>query len=255
MKKYGGIIVALFVFLINLSVVQAACTTEEMNKLNSLAVRVTADTDVVELEMPMEEGDNPPDGLTDEELENYLKEETIFRIYISNITEELYVKVTDTQSEETKTYTYQDAKDGVITIDQEEITSTNNYTIEVYSSDKTNCPDSKLYTLYETTPLYNYYSEQALCEGIEDFYLCHEFLSVPLVSYDEFVTLAERYREGMVNENGEEVTPDEDKKEEKGFAKFLKDNRNIIIVVSIVVVAVGGLVTVIIVKKQRSRIV
>ncbi len=254
MKKIKSVVLACFMFFASIGIVNAACSAEETNKINSLATNVRVSYELLEREIEITEDFNFPDGITEEEMENYVAKESFFRIYISNVTEELYVNVIDTQTNKTKTYTYADAKDGVITIDQTDMTSINNYTFMVYSSSATGCPNRRLYTLYLTTPMYNSYNESDLCVDIEEFYLCHEFLSVPVVSFDDFVKLTDNYRAGKINEKGEEITNTQ-KKEEKGFAQFIKKHRNMVIVVSVIVVATGGLVTVIIVKKQRSRIV
>lgn len=238
--------------MIGIVSVQAECTAEESNKLSRLAVNVKANYEEAKKEATPDDNYNPPDGLDIEDLEDMIGYHNIFKIYIQNITEELYVKVFNKQTNETNTYYYSDAVNGVITIEQEDLTRVTNYTITVYSSDKTNCPDSKLHTTYLTTPMFNTYSEFAQCEGVEEFYLCHEYLTVETVSFDKFLQLVSDYRKGKIDEDGGDVKPEEP---DKGFTDFIKDNKGIIITASIIIVAVGGLVTVIIVKKQRSKII
>lgn len=251
MKKFKDLLFALFLFVIGIPVVVAECTAEESNKLNSLAANVKANYEVIQKEVSIDEGFNYPDGLTEEEMNNYKAYRDYFRIYISNITEDLYVTVTNKNTNETTTYTYKDAVDGVISFEQKVLIEITNYTIVVYSSDETNCPNSKLYTLYVTTPLYNNFSESNLCDGIEDFYLCHEYLSVN-TSFENFEELTSKYREGKIDDSGEEIIQQE---ETKGFINFIKEHKGIVITVSVVIVIIGGLVTVIIVKKQRSKII
>jgi len=252
MKKFKGLLLVLIVMLTNVVIVNATCETEEKNKLNSLAVNVKASYELVEEEVPLEEGFNYPDGMTEEDIKDFKNIVEIFKIYITNVTEELYVEVTNKTTKETKKYTYSEVVDGSIIIKQEVNLDINNYTIVVYSSDKTGCPDTKLHTLYLTTPAFNEYSQLKVCEGIEDFYLCHEYLSVE-TSFEKFDELVAKYKEGKISEDGEDTkdTP----KEEPSFMDFIKENKGIIIGVTIGIVAIGGLVTVIIVKKQRSRIV
>ena len=170
MKKIRVFTLAILLFFLSTNV-YAVCDVTESNTLNSLATNVKVSNEVVEVEVPMDENVNPPDGLTEEEDQNFVAYQDYFRIYISNVTEELYVVVTNESTNESKTYTYDDVENGVITFDEKVYVFITSYKIDVYSSDKTNCPDTKLYTLYLTTPLYNSYSETAVCEGIEDFYL------------------------------------------------------------------------------------
>lgn len=251
MKKFKVFTLALIVFFTNTVIVNAACTTEEKNKLNSLGANVKASYEIkTELVDPGDEY-SPPDGLTEEEMENYKTPIDYFYIYISNITEELYIEITDKSTGEKTKYTYSDIADGVITIKKTVGYEIKNYTIIVYSSSKTNCPDTKLQTLYITTPAFNEFSMLQTCEGIEEFYLCHEYLTVE-VSFDNFYELAEKYRAGKVDKDGDDITePDKD----KSFKEFIKENKGVIIGVTLSVILIGGLVTVIIVKRQRSRVV
>lgn len=250
MKKIRCILLTLFCFFLGVSIVDATCEASESNKLNSLAVNVKANYEVVQKEVPIDENFNYPDGLTDEEMNNYVPYRNYFNIYITNITEDLYVKVTNQNTNETKTYSYDDTTNGVVSFEEPVFVEITNYTITVYSSAKTNCPDSKLYTLYLTTPMYNSFSESNICEGIEDFYLCHEYLSVE-TSFENFYELTTKYREGKIDGNGDEIN---DSDGQNAFTRLITEHKGIVIAVAIVIV-VGGIVTVIIVRKQRRKIV
>lgn len=253
MKKMKGLIFSIFVFLIGIPMASATCTAEESNKLNSLAVNVKANYEITNVQKTEFSSEfNPPDGMDIDELENYIWYEKVIKIHVMNLTEELYIKITNNESKEVQTFHYEDAVDGIISLEQKNFEKIINYTITIYSSDKTNCPDSKLYTTYLTTPMYNTYSEYAICEGIEDFYLCHEYLSTS-VSFDNFFELANKYKEGKIDSNGEEIK--EEKEDKKSFIEFIKNNKGIVITISIVIVITGGIITVIIVKKQRSKII
>ena len=256
MRKLKAFSFALLLFLASSTYAYAACDVTETNELNSLAANVGVDYEVIEKEITVDEGFNPPDGLTDEEQENYVPKKSYFRIYIRNITEDLYVVVTNQSTNQSTTYTYSDAVDGVISYDEAVYIYSTNYTIEIYSSTSTNCPDTKLYTTYLTTPLYNNYSETAICDGIEDFYLCHEYLSVSIdnISYEDFLRLAEEYKAGKLNADGTEKNPVTEE-EKNGFIEFLKDNVVIVIIVVVIIIAAGGLITYVVIRKQRSKIV
>lgn len=251
MKKIRVFTLAILLFFLSTNV-YAVCDVTESNTLNSLATNVGVSYEVVQVEIPKDENFNYPDGMTEEEREEYVAYDNYFRFYISNVTEELYVVVTNQSTNESRTYTYQDAVDGIISFDVLSTMEIVRYSITVYSSDATNCPDTELYTHYETTPMYNPYSELVACEGIEDFYMCHEYLSVD-VDFTNFVEDAERYRNGLINDDGEEITiPEED---DGGFLSFISDHLVVVIVVVVVIVAAGGLITFVVIKKQRSRIV
>lgn len=254
MKKIKKLSVFSFLvfFLFVTKVFAVECTSEETNKLNSLAVNVKASYEIMEIEKTDFSSEfNPPDGI--DANENITWYDTVIRVYITNLTEDLYITVTNDQTKEVKTYRYEDATNGTITFDQTDFSQITNYTITVYSSSNTNCANNKLYTLYLTTPMYNTLYEYSMCEGIEEFYLCHEYLSVN-VSTENFFELATKYKEGKINSDGEEIK-DEPSENDKGFTEFLKEYKSVIIIVAVLIIAGGGLVTVIIVKKQRSRII
>ena len=247
MKKIRVLIFTLMLFMIGGKYVYAACDATEMNTLNSLAANVGKSYEVIEREVSSEEANaTPPDGLTIEEYENYVFVRKFFRIYITNITEELYVVVTNENTGEEKTFNYADTDNGSVYFD---IRFSGWH---IYSSDITNCRDQRLYTQYLTTPMYNLNSESGLCEGIEDFYLCHEYLSVD-VDFTNFMEKTEEYRASHTNGEVEEDIPVEEN--ESGFLAFVQEHWLIVLGISVAVLAAGGLITFVVIKKRRSRIV
>ncbi len=251
MKKINALILALLLFLVNSNVVYAVCDASETNTLNSLAANVRASYEVMREEL---EGEySAPDGLTEEELEEYVAYYSFFRIYISNLTEDLYITVENDVDDQVQTYTYQDSDNGTISLDWTNILAITNFTITVYSSSNTNCANTELYTLYLTTPMYNEYSQYRLCDGNEDFYLCNTFLSVPSVDFGRFVELIERYNAGQIDDSGEEVEEPIDS-EEEGFFDFIQDNLAIVIGVGVAIVVIGGLTVYVIIRKRRSKV-
>lgn len=250
MKKWKAFLFTLVLFFVSSNYVYAVCDVNETNELNSLATNVNVSYEIVQVEIPKDENFNYPDGMTEEERAEYVAYDNYFRIHISNLTEDLYVVVRNENTGESTTYNYQDSSNGTITFDRLVTMEIVNYTITIYSSSETNCADTELYTQYLTTPMYNPYSELVLCEGIEDFYLCQEYLSVD-VDFTYFYDDVERYRNGLINDDGEEIPEEED----PGFFDFVRDNIVIIIVVVVVIVAAGGLITFVVIRKQRRRIV
>ena len=250
MKKIRVFTLAILLFFLSTNV-YAVCDVTESNTLNSLAVNVSANYEVIEKEVPIDENYNFPDGMNEELLEDYVATREYFRIYIANVTEDLYVIVKNQGTGEEVTYTFADVVDGIITFDADIYVVNTNYTIEIYSSDETNCPDTKLYTLYLTLPAFNPYSETAYCEGIEDFYMCHKYLSVD-VDFSTFYEDTENYRNGLIDGDGEEIT---EPVEGNGFLEFLGDHLVIVIVIVVIIVAAGGLITFVVIRKQRRRIV
>lgn len=252
MKKTRVLIFALMMFMIGGKYVYAVCDATETNTLNSLAANVGRSYEIITKELTKEETSfEPPGGITVEEYNNFLFEVDYFRIYITNITEELYVVVTNENTGEERTFNYSDTDNGTAMFEEMVKTEIVNYTIEIYSSDITNCRDQRLYTQYLTTPMYNTASESSFCTGIEDFYMCHEYLSVD-VDFTNFMERTEEYRASHTNGEVEEVPEEET---ENGFFAFVQDHIVWVVVIVVAVVAAGGLITYVVIKKQRSRIV
>ncbi len=251
MKKFKLVVVAFLMVLLGMPHVYAECDATESNKLSSLANNVQGSQEVIEKEVDPGQDWNTPDGLTDEEYENYVYKMKFFRIHINNITEDLYVVVTNKNTKKSTTYNYSDTSNGNISFDEVVSSQIVNYTIDVYASSKTNCGSKKLRTFYITTPKYNSLSEYSVCEGIEEFYLCHEYLSVE-TNIENFESLTTQYREGKIKADG---SIKEDEEKDKGFLGFLREHKGTVIMISVSIIAIGGLVIVIIVKKQRSRII
>ncbi len=249
MKKFVVLVFTIAIFFSSTLLVKAVCDTSELNKLKSLALNVKASYELAKRDVTKDPGYAYPDGLTDEEQEQYQDFVSYFKIHINNLTEDMYVEVTNNKSDEKKVYTYNDTIDGNITFDQTDIVRLRKYTITIYSSGNTGCEGTKLYTTYVTTPMFNSFSEEPMCNGAEDFYLCREWLSTTY-NVDNVSERIEKYKKGLLNKDGEETPPEEEK---KGFIEFVKEHKGIVAITAIGVIAIGGLVTVIIVKKQRSN--
>lgn len=251
MENMKKILFVLVLFFFSLDISYAECDFTENNKLNSLAVNVKASYEVSYIEQEKDEFFNAPDGMTPEEIEDFKSYKGVFNIKITNLTKELYITVYDKMSKETKTYTYNDSENGIITIIQEDMLSMNTYSITVYSSEETNCPDKKLYTLSLTTPYYNELSSYSLCDDIKEFYLCHEFLTVESTSFEDFSRLVESYKKGKIDDEGKDVKKEEEKT--NNFFDFIKEHKVLIISISSGILVGGIVITIIVVKKQRRK--
>ncbi len=254
MKKVKIIFFSLLMFLISSKMVYAVCDTKALNDLNAEALKVQAS-----YELKSREIDNPygyPDGLTEEqkkEYDNMKVSENYYEIYISNVTDNMDIKVYDDVTDKEVTYNYSQAKDGIISFVQNDYYNLHNYTITVYSSSKTgDCQDKVLYTKNLITPYYNRFSSFGACSGNEEFYLCHQYLNVKVTNDEsEFYRLVGEYENGKVNSEGEVIVPEE--KKENSLKEFIKKNKVGIIITASVVVIGGGIVTVILLKKKRER--
>ena len=252
MKKIKILSIILITLFISNPEVKAACSIEEESKLTKEARNVKASFEAAQVDVSKEPGFNLPDGMTEEDIANYTYMQDYFKIHISNLTENLYVIVKNNIANDSKKYYYSDTKDGEIVFDQMDVDRIYNYTIEVYATNNTECNGEKLYTVYTSTPMFNYMSYEPVCEGAEDYYACEKWLSTPLTDLDNLVNRIEKYKESKKQDEEKEK---EEEKKKGGLKEFVKENKEIVIVSAICIVAIGGLVTVILVKKQRSKIV
>lgn len=252
MRKTKVFILGVIMFVLGTMSVQAVCSTEESNSLNSLASNVRVDYEVVKEERELQEGEGYPDGLSEEDREAYRIIEYYVNVYISNITEELYVvvRMDNHDVEETSTtttYTYADAVDGEITIKIDDLSYVRDFTITVYTSEETGCSDTSLRTLYLTTPRRNSRYEATVCEEASDYYLCYEFLTVDDVGDEDFEYYVNRY----ISEQNASSTGDDEEETSFSFLTFLKENMVLTVVVIIVVIAAAGVTAVIIIRRRR----
>ena len=245
MKKKNVCFFAILIFLFSTKVVSAACDVTETNRLNGLAVSVRSDYEEIYEVLDPNDYDLP-DGTNDNEVSELKK--VLFKVNIYNVTEDLYVVVHNSVTNETKKYTYGDSKDGIISFTWSDIYSIVNYTITVYSSSKTGCPDTKLHTLYQTTPKYNEYSSLAACEGAEKFYLCYKYIAVETTDFSDFISKVEEYKKGQINEKGEEINPENKKNE-----SFIRKHKTGIMITIVGILIAGGGTVVVVANRRNGK--
>lgn len=148
-----------------------------------------------------------------------------------------------------KEYVYGASEDGRAI----EIMATNvpsgTYTIDVIGV--TDTCDSVLETVNLKLNPYNYYSEDPLCEGIEEFYLCRPTYGKE-VDYDTFVSRVNTYRKNHGSDKKEEQKEEENVVINK-ITEFITNNifEIIAIIAFIVVITVTIILTTKSIKKRR----
>ncbi len=242
-------LLAIVFFIPNLVQAASSCTYEQQAELNDIVANVKANYVPKEIldgkalaiyEEPDENGNYP-------EVDHYVHG---FEISILNITDEIYVRVTNNLDNETYTFYSKDTKDGIATFETKESSELVTYTIEVYSN-KYACAGESFRKLTITTPIFNIYSAMDECIGYEDFYYCQQYLSSENVPAYDFVEQLEKYVE-------EQEKKQEEEKKNKSFLgkikEFYNNNKLIINIVGGVIIISGVTTTAILVKKKRSRV-
>lgn len=192
MRKILTFIVVFFLAVINVNAA-SKCSYEEQRNIEQKAANVKVNYEIINVEKddPMEEGYKI--------IYNYIK------VSIYNVTEDLYVIVKNDKDNNEKMYSYTDAKDGIVTFDWEYLKDITNFTIQVYSSDKTNCSGESYKTFYLATPRFNEFSNIQICNDLSEFYLCQKYVTFDGISQEYFLEQLSSYQTGKINEQGEET--------------------------------------------------
>ena len=208
--KTGLIFFISFVILFATSSVEAASTCDYATQveLSTQAYNVQAAYEVRSVATGEMIEDDYPSVNEDGELETGYVEiyrtEIVTTIY--NITENIYVTVTNDLDGTTRTYHYEDTNNGTIEILRDNIDEIVNYEIKVYS-DHEDCLDEQFgSTITLATPKYNDFSSYDVCDGLNVYY-CEEYITQDLnMTYDQFIESAT----SLAKENEEQNNPSDD---------------------------------------------
>lgn len=243
MKKINVFLVVLAVFLSPLKFVQAesSCSYSEQVEFNNLAANIRATYEAVDIYY----GKAIDIDGTGEEVDVYSRG---LKISILNITDDIYIKVKNTITEEEKTYYYKDTIDGVLTFDTDEVDEVTAYQVEIYAN-KYSCIN-ELYRVYSfTTPRYNSYSKMEICKDNPGFYYCQEFVQSKEIDINTFYKNLDNYK---IKE--EEKIEEESKTFWDRIKEFYGEHALVINLTASVIIIAGVTTTVILVKKRRSRV-
>ena len=242
-KNLVGVILSLgLIFTPIIANAKSSCSYSEQAELNNIAANVKANYEATEV---FAEKAVNPDIEGAPEVDVYKK---ILKISILNIIDDIYVKVTNSKTNEEKTYRVSDTTDGVITFNHEDIDSISTYKIDIYAN-KYSCAGELIRTFDFIAPQYNFYSQLEACSTYPEYYYCQEFIPTDNISYDSFLNNVEKMKE---------KNEEEKQKEEEGlFGKvkeFYKKNKIAIDIAGCIIVVGGITATVILIKKRRGRV-
>ena len=190
MKKLFVFLLMMFLFVINVDAA-SLCSYQEQVELNQKSKNVKVSYEVVEGDLVLDDGST-------------IKQD-MFDIKILNVTDEFYVTVKNDQNGDERRFTSSDAKDGIITFRWKGVSKIVNFTFNVYTTDKTTCPDEMYNTVYLRTKRYNPFHNMAICNELDDFFLCEKYVDVEDVDQAVFYSQLEKYRNGKIDNKGEEI--------------------------------------------------
>lgn len=244
MKKFSIIVLALITILTSQKFVNAesSCSYSEQVEFNNLAANVKSTYEAVDIY----DGKTIDIDGTGNEVDNSVRG---LRISILNITDDIYIKLKNKNTNEEKTYYYKDTTNGTLTFDTIDVLEVTEYTVEVYAN-KYSCAGELYRTFTFTTPRYNRFSLYTVCNDNPGFYYCQEFVQSAEISLEDISTLLIKYQDQQKQE--------EEQEENKGLwdkiKEFYKEHTIAINIGASVLVIVGVTSTVILVKKRRSRV-
>lgn len=210
------------------------------------------------------------------ELEQVGETKQLPLIFITNLTDDVYVTLESNQ--------YEDSYQKITTKDVDEsgyavyegVYSEKSliYTVRVYI-DIENCKDVMIRKFTMQLPVYNKYFNQARCSYYPDFKYCAKFLSEDLPSYNTFIYEFNKYikdvergkvttrRTTHIMQAFVDVDPTlkeeaekeikEQEKEDKKIINKIKNNKNYYFIGGAVVILVLTIITFIVVKKRRNQ--
>lgn len=248
MKKslVGVILTSVLLFGPNIVNAESSCSYSEQAELNNIAANVKTTYETVKVKTG-----TIIDVDASNEFETVYMDliESGFDIYVLNVTEDIYVKVSNDKNDEVYTFRNSDTDGGVAKFQTTKTDEMVTYTIEIYAN-KYDCTGEIIRKYTMMTPMFNRYSELQVCADNPDFYYCQEFISTETISYESF------YKK--LNEYVEKVEVEEQKENEKNLWEKIKDfyhdNMIAINIAGTVIVIAGVTTTAILIKKRRSRV-
>lgn len=244
MKK-GLIVLAMFASAIFFTSKAYAsnCDATKLTEIKNNAAKVKLTYEEVEEKLTGETVEGGSDvGYEYDIYDSYLK------VTISNITDDLYVKVINETDNSVRTFSSKDAVDGVVSFVWKDTDKVAKLTYKVYTSSNTSCPDEEMLTNYKVLPMENEYYTWGACTENPDASVCKKYVTEE-VSYDSYQKFAKKQQTEKVEKVLEE-------KEGKGITKFVKKNKKGFIIGGSIIIVVGVVTTaVVIIKRRGSRII
>lgn len=247
----------IFAFVISVCVIGGvnaeACDNAKKAELNSLVSNISVSYEEETGVLDRSEYEIPDALIGTPEAETFVGTYTYFEITVLNITDDVYVEVTDDYTGEKKVYQYGDTDNGILRIEWKNIGNVATFTFKVFASSKSECEGDRLRTLYLTVPRLNEYYGYDICDDAEGFYLCEKYTtSTTDVGFYDFLDRVEAYIAGEVDKDGDAIDEDEDKGVFQSILDFVSENKVYFIVGIVVIIVVGGL-SYVVIKKRRSE--
>ena len=154
------------------------------------------------------------------------EDKAIFKITLSNVYKELYLKRKDTEE-----VFYPNSNQAMSEMVFENYESGKSYAFEIYTT-HVDCEGDLLETLYIPLPTYNPYYKLPVCAGLDDYDLCSKWSNHGLTK-EKFIETVTNYR----NEKGQEEEQEESKTQIPYWIEFYA--RYYYILLPIIIIGLG----------------
>ncbi|MDD5836558.1 MAG: hypothetical protein PUD34_05065 [bacterium] len=239
MKK-NYLLFAIFAGLLSSTVVHAeTCPLEKQVEVNNAAGAVSASASPLDYEYVYE---------NEETGEEAIETAYIGDIGVYNLTEDIYVVVSDGKNK--TTLTYNDSNDGEAHVSTGDMYSVKNYKVSVYPVNE-RCGKSAIKELNVTVPRQNRFYTNQGCQENPDYFYCSQFITLDDISDADFTS-------GLNSYISQNTKKDEDNRKQGIIAEtasFIKKHWLVIIVIILIIGGGAGSYIYIKNKKRKESIV
>ncbi len=260
MKHLKYIVFSLIIFSCFILNIKAECTYKEQANLNLLASKVKVAYEIIEVDngdfgIPQPETDEESDNETEISDEIEENPEIVklmdygIKLTIRNITKDIYVIVKNKDTNETKTYFYNENNKGNVEQINNDANNTYDYEVSVYANIN-NCQAELLKTINITTPKFNDVSEYSMCDDFKTYTYCQQFI-VSDLTVDEIIEKVDGYSKNKINDEEQKSDDVKEKDDVSFYDKYTKE----IWITTGAIVLVGIVVTIILIKKKGKSVI
>ena len=208
-----------FLFLVG-SVKAAECSYTELAQINQEATNVKLNYEIKTKVVP-DPAENDSDFGYDQDIEvDYLN------VSVLNLTDNLYIKIFNSNDNSTKVISGADLKDGIASYEIEDLSSLAKLTYKVYTSS----------------------NNVGACVDMPDSPACQKYVTKEVTpkEFDKVIESSRKQKEKEAEKNNNKGI--------KKVTNFIKKNKKGIIIGGSIIV-VGVVTTVVVIKKRRSRLI
>ena len=241
MKKKLVVLTMLITCLFSMMKVHASrCGDEELAKINEDASKVKVDYEIAKKTIP-----NPDDPCDDCDYQENVEIDVV-RVRIINLTDKLYIKLTNTKDNSVKTFTAADAKDGVISYDIQDLSTLAKINYVLYTTSNTSCSNEEVLKYELNLPRYNADYNVGPCMTKPDAPECQKFVTTEHNEND--------YNK-LVNKEEKKAEEEKEKSKKNKNESFIEENKKEILIGGSIIVLLGVVTTAVVIKKRRSRLI